>query len=103
VFVGSLLVLEGGNETTPPPSLLQAETAQRPQPGFVGEVLQPPDHLCGPPLDPLQQLSVFLVLGELVLGICSFVKLHPCQLTASSPKYSTAEQELTATFSPSKN
>ncbi|KAK4810704.1 hypothetical protein QYF61_007678 [Mycteria americana] len=28
-----------------------------------GEVLQPPDHLRGPPLDPLEQVHVFLVLG----------------------------------------
>ena len=47
----------------PQPSLLQAEQAQLPQPVFVGEVLQPSDHLCVPPLDPLQQLPVFLVLG----------------------------------------
>jgi len=26
-------------------------------------VLQPSDHFCGPPLDPLQQVDVFLVLG----------------------------------------
>ena len=46
-----------------PCSLLQTEQAQLPQPVFVGEVLQPPDHLSGPPLDSLQQLPVFLVLG----------------------------------------
>ncbi|KAK4806908.1 hypothetical protein QYF61_012629 [Mycteria americana] len=28
-----------------------------------GEVFQPSDHFCGPPLDPLQQVHVFLVLG----------------------------------------
>ena len=48
---------------TPQPSLLQAEQAQLPQPVFAGEVLQPSEHLCGPPLDPLQQLPVLLVLG----------------------------------------
>jgi len=42
-------------------SLLQAEQGQLPQP-FLGEVLQPSDRLCGPPLNPLQQLHVFLVL-----------------------------------------
>ena len=45
------------------PYLLQAEQAQLPQPVFVEEVLQPSDHLCGPPLDPLQQLHIFPVLG----------------------------------------
>ena len=46
-----------------PCSLLQAEQAQLLQPLFTGEVLQPSDHLCGPPLDPLQQLLIFPVLG----------------------------------------
>ena len=45
-----------------PCSLLQAEQAQLPQSVFVGEVLQPSHHLCGPPLDLLQQLPVFLEL-----------------------------------------
>jgi len=39
-FVGSLYVLEGCNEVTPQPSLLQAEQAQLSQPVFVGEMLQ---------------------------------------------------------------
>jgi len=30
---------------------------------LIGEVLQTSDNLCGPPLDLLQQLHVFLVLG----------------------------------------
>ena len=58
LFVGSLQVLKGCNEVTLQPSFLQAEQAQLPQPVFVGEVLQPSDHLCGPPLDPLQQLLI---------------------------------------------
>ncbi|XP_048803588.1 uncharacterized protein LOC125694433 [Lagopus muta] len=60
--VGSLQVLIGCNEVTPQPSLLQAEQAQLPQPVLIGEVLQPPDHLSRPPLDPFQNLYVFLVL-----------------------------------------
>ncbi|KAK4816374.1 hypothetical protein QYF61_016278 [Mycteria americana] len=32
------------------------------QPLLIGEVFQPPDHFCGPPLDPLQQVHVFPVL-----------------------------------------
>ena len=34
-----------------------------PQPSFIGEVLQPLDHLCGSPLDPLQKLHIFPVFG----------------------------------------
>ena len=50
-----------------PRSFLQAAQAQLPQPVFIGEVLQPSDRLCGPPLDPLQQLHIFPVLGALDL------------------------------------
>ncbi|KAK4810201.1 hypothetical protein QYF61_011795 [Mycteria americana] len=47
--------------------LLQAqpknvEEPQLSQPFFIGEVFQPSDHFCGPPLDPLQQVHVFPVL-----------------------------------------
>jgi len=45
------------------PSTLQAKKAQFPQRFFVAEVLQPSDHLSGPPLDPFQDLCNFLVLG----------------------------------------
>ncbi|KAK4815949.1 hypothetical protein QYF61_010443 [Mycteria americana] len=41
---------------------LPAEQPKLSQPILVGEVLQPSDHFCGPPLDPLQQLHVLLVL-----------------------------------------
>ena len=47
-------MLEGSNEASSQPSLLQAEQAQHLQPVFVGEVLQSSDHLSGPPLDSLQ-------------------------------------------------
>ncbi|NXJ45685.1 KLH29 protein, partial [Spizaetus tyrannus] len=56
-------VLESCCKFSPEPSLLQAEQHQVSQPVFIGEVLQPPDHLRGPPLDPLQQVHVFLTLG----------------------------------------
>ena len=52
------------------PLLLQAEQAQFPQPTFVKEVLQPSDHLCGLPLDPLQQLSI---AGGLKLIVVLFI------------------------------
>ncbi|KAK4816418.1 hypothetical protein QYF61_016854 [Mycteria americana] len=42
--------------------LFKAEQPQLSQPVLIGEVFQPPDHFCGPPLDPLQQVHVFPVL-----------------------------------------
>ena len=47
LLVSSLQVLEGHNEVSSKPSLLQAKQAQLPQPFFIGEVLQPFHHLCG--------------------------------------------------------
>jgi len=44
--------------------LLQAEQAQLFQPVFIEEVLQPSDHLQGHPLDSLQKLHIFIVLGD---------------------------------------
>ena len=64
--VSSLHVPEGHNEVTPQPSLLQAEQVQLPQPVFTGEVLQTSEHLCDPPLDPLQQLHILPALGARV-------------------------------------
>ncbi|KAK4827923.1 hypothetical protein QYF61_022371 [Mycteria americana] len=57
-----LKILKGCNKVSPGASLLQAEQPQVSQPFFTGEVLQPSDHFCSPPLDPLQQLHVFPVL-----------------------------------------
>ena len=51
LFIRSLQILEGHNEVSPDLSLLQAKQAQFPQAFFIGEVLQPSDHLSGPPLD----------------------------------------------------
>ena len=66
LFGGSLEVLEGCNEVTPQPSLLQAQQAQLPQPVFVGEVLQPSVHLC------LTQLLAVGLVGKLVfIAECS--------------------------------
>ena len=39
----------------------QAKQAQLPQPFFIGEVLQPSDHLCVPTLDRFQQLHILPV------------------------------------------
>ncbi|KAK4808881.1 hypothetical protein QYF61_007996 [Mycteria americana] len=57
------VVQEGCYKVSPEPSLLQAEQPQLSQPVFIGEVLQPSDHLHGPPLDLLQQVHVLLMLG----------------------------------------
>ena len=59
-----------------PRSLLQAKQAQFPQPFLIGEVLQPSDHLTGPPLDPLQELHVLLVLGTLGLDAVLWMGPH---------------------------
>ena len=47
-------------------SLLWAELAQLPQCFFAGEVHHPSDHLCDPPLGPLQELHVLPVLEGLM-------------------------------------
>ena len=62
-LVLSLQVLEGHNEVSLEPSLLQAKQAQFPRSFLIGEVLQPSDNLSGPPLDSFQELCVFFVLG----------------------------------------
>ncbi|KAK4810053.1 hypothetical protein QYF61_005116 [Mycteria americana] len=55
-------LLKGCNKDSPESSLLQAEQHQLFQPFLIGEVFHPSSHFCGPPLDPLQQVHVFLVL-----------------------------------------
>jgi len=57
-FTISLSILGGHNEVSPEPSLLHI-----PQSVFVGEVLQPSEHLYGLPLDLFQKLYVFSELG----------------------------------------
>ncbi|PKU45367.1 hypothetical protein llap_4311 [Limosa lapponica baueri] len=56
-------------------SLLQDEKLQLSQPVLLGDMLQPSDHLCGPPLDLFQQVHVLLMLGapelDAVLQGCS--------------------------------
>lgn len=51
------------NEVSPSPSLFQTEQDQLHQPFFIEEVQQAFDYLCGPTLDLLQHLHIFLVLG----------------------------------------
>ncbi|KAK4810863.1 hypothetical protein QYF61_008835 [Mycteria americana] len=71
-----LKILEGCYKVSPQPSLLQAEQPQLSQPVLVGEVLQPSDHLHGPPLDSLQQLHVLLVLRAPELDAVLQVRSH---------------------------
>ncbi|KAK4828307.1 LOW QUALITY PROTEIN: hypothetical protein QYF61_025319 [Mycteria americana] len=63
-------------EGLPEPSLLQAEQPQLSQPVFIGEVLQHPYHLCGPPLGSLQQVHVLLMLGAPQLNTVLQVGSH---------------------------
>ena len=42
----------------------------------TGEVFQPSDHFCGPPLDPLQQVHVLLMLGAPELNAILQVGSH---------------------------
>jgi len=59
------VLLKGCSELFPESSLLWAEQMQLPRPVFVGDVLQPPEHPCGPLLDPFH---VSVLLGALGLG-----------------------------------
>jgi len=62
-LAGPLQVLEGCNKVSPEPSLLQAEQPQVSQSFLTGEVFHHSEHICGPPLDPIQQVHVFPVLN----------------------------------------
>ncbi|KAK4831476.1 hypothetical protein QYF61_017724 [Mycteria americana] len=73
---GPLQVLEGCYKVSLEPSLLQAEQPQLSQPIFIGEVLQPSDHLCGLPLDSLQQVHVLFMLGAPELDAVLQVESH---------------------------
>ncbi|KAK4814241.1 LOW QUALITY PROTEIN: hypothetical protein QYF61_012737 [Mycteria americana] len=68
-------------KVSPQPSLLQAEQPQLSQPVLVGEVLQPSDHLRGPPVDSLQQLHVLLVLRAPDIVLQDTVGLLGCEHT----------------------
>ncbi|KAK4811013.1 LOW QUALITY PROTEIN: hypothetical protein QYF61_015717 [Mycteria americana] len=77
IFLRSpLYMLKGCNKVSLEPSLLQAEQPQLSQPFHIGEVFQPSDHFCGPPLDPLQQVHVFPVLRAPELDAVLQVRSH---------------------------
>ena len=75
-LISPLQVLKGRNKVSPQPSLLQAEQPQISQPFLIGEVFHPSDHFCGPPLDPLQQLHVLIVLGDAELDAVLQMRCH---------------------------
>ena len=60
--VDSLLVQKDCTEISLGPSLLQVEKPQSSQPVLIGELLQPPDHSCGPALGVLQQLHILIIM-----------------------------------------
>ncbi|KAK4830856.1 hypothetical protein QYF61_013785 [Mycteria americana] len=60
-----LKILKGCYKVSLEPSLLQAEQPQPSQPFFIGEVFQPSDYFCGPPLDQLTpELDAVLQVGS---------------------------------------
>jgi len=78
----------GCNEISLEPSLLQAEQVQLPQPVFVGEVLQPSEHLCGPSLDLLLLLHIFPVLRAPGLDAVLQMGPHEGRAEADNPTLS---------------
>ena len=91
--------MEGCNEVSREPSLLQAKQAKLPQPSLTGVVLQPSDNLCGLPLDLLQQLSTPPVLGA--PGVVTVLQMgphedriegdNPLPLPAGQPSFDAAQ------------
>ncbi|KAK4818126.1 hypothetical protein QYF61_006213 [Mycteria americana] len=81
-----LRIMKGCNKVSLEPSLLQAEQPHLSQPVFIGEVFQPSDHFCGPPLDLLQQVHLFPVLRapELDAVLQNTVGLLGCERTLSA-------------------
>ncbi|KAK4811347.1 hypothetical protein QYF61_027576 [Mycteria americana] len=55
---------------------VKAKQPQLSQSVLIGEVLQPSDHLHGPPLDPLELVHVFLILGAPELNTVLQVGSH---------------------------
>ena len=52
---------------------------------FIGEVLQPLDHLHGPALDPVQELHVLLLLGAPVLDAVFHLGPHEGRVEGDNP------------------
>ena len=80
------------------PSLLQAEEPQLSQPVLLGVVLKPSDYLYGPPLHPLQQLHILLVLGAPELeAVLQGGVLQEQSRAAESPPLTAVHASLDAT------
>ena len=101
LFISSPQVLEGLSEVSSDPSLLQVTQAQLPQPFFIGEALQPCDHLHDLPLNLLHQLHIFSVLEAPELDAVFQMGPHkdriqgvnPLPLPAGNPS-SDADQDI---------
>ncbi|KAK4810174.1 hypothetical protein QYF61_010486 [Mycteria americana] len=76
------------------PSLLQAEQPQLSQPVFIGKVLQPSDHLHGPPLDLLQQVHVLLMLGAPELNAALQVVVESNKVSPQPPFLQAKQPQL---------
>ena len=72
------------NQVPSQSSFLKDEPTQVIQPFLVGEMLQALFHLCGPPLDSLQEIPVFFVPGSPELDTVLQVN-HTCGCTPSGP------------------
>ena len=76
-----------GHDVSPQPSPLQTEEAQFLQPVFIGEMLQPSEHLRGPPLDPLQKLHIFPVLRSPELDAVLHMGPHKGRVERDNPLF----------------
>ncbi|KAK4817094.1 hypothetical protein QYF61_027925 [Mycteria americana] len=84
-LISPLQVLKGRNKVSPEPSLLQAKQPQVSQPFLMGEVFHPSDYFCSLPLDPLQQVHVFPVLGTPELDAVLQVGSHQSRAEGQNP------------------
>jgi len=71
LLINSPQVQGSCNDVSPEPSLSQSEHALLLRPYFIGETLQPSDHVCDPPLEP-DPTALCLVLGAQcsTVGFC---------------------------------
>ena len=83
--------MEGCCKVLLEPSLLQAEEPQLSQPVLLGVVLKPSDYLYGPPLHPLQQLHILLVLGAAELDAVLWEGSHESRIEKQDATQSTVD------------
>ena len=99
--VGPFYVLGGRNKVSPEPTL-QVEQAQCLKPFFIGEVLQPFDHLHSPLLDTVQKLHAFLVLGALDLDTVLQVGSHKSRAEGNNTSHPTNYSSCSAAWAGSR-